>query len=183
MNSIPSGASIFEPPRLDASPWRWGGALLIVMAVGLMAFIVRLPGGEAAVVLELRTTDDPAEILRREAAISAVAPNATQGDVFTPELSGTVRAAITTDMALRSVGDRASLMNDVPADAPRVNDAYPTAAALATFPPLLLQALPALPGDLEYRFMGDALIVRDGRTNRIVDVLPGVMPAVAGGRR
>jgi len=43
-------------------------------------------------------------------------------------------------------------MADVPATPPRVNDPYPASAALATFPPLLLQALPRLPDDLEYRF-------------------------------
>ena len=47
--------------------------------------------------------------------------------------------------------------------------------AAVTFPPLLLQALPRLPDDLEYRFMGRDLIIRDGRTNLIVDYLSDVM--------
>ena len=47
---------------------------------------------------------------------------------------------------------------------------------LATFPPLLLGTLPRLPDDLEYRFMGRQLVIRDTRTNLIVDYLSDGAP-------
>jgi hypothetical protein len=71
-------------------------------------------------------------------------------------------------------------MRDVPTMTPRVNEPYPTSEALATFPPLLLQSLPRLADDLEYRYMGRHLIIRDGRTNLIVDYLPDVMRIATG---
>jgi hypothetical protein len=47
---------------------------------------------------------------------------------------------------------------------------------LATFPALLLGALPRLPDDLEYRFMGRHLVIMDTKTNLIVDYLSDVAP-------
>lgn len=132
----------------------------------------------------LRLTNDPAEILGREAAIGtdvrAARPSAMQGDVFTPAVTENVRAVVTADLTRRSASDRANLMGDVPPMDPRVNELYPTNEALATFPPLLLQALPRLPDDLEYRFMGRDLIIRDARTNLIVDYLRDVMTTATG---
>jgi hypothetical protein len=57
---------------------------------------------------------------------------------------------------------------------PRVNEPYPAMSPLGTFPPLLLGALPRLPDDLEYRFMGRHLIMRDTKANLIVDYLSDV---------
>ena len=132
----------------------------------------------------LRTTSDAAEILGREVtmgtAVSTARPNATQGEVFTPAMTEKVRGAIAADLTRRSTSDRASLMNEVPMRTPRVNEPYPTSEALATFPALLLHALPRLPDDLEYRFMGRDLIIRDSRTNLIVDYLTDVTPVGAG---
>ena len=129
----------------------------------------------------LRVTDEAAEILGREAAIGTAVqagrPRAAQGEVFTAAVADNVRAIVAADMGRRSMADRASIMADVPAMPPPVNDPYPESAALATFPPLLLQALPRLPDDFEYRFMGRHLIIRDGRTNLIVDYLSDVAPA------
>ena len=131
----------------------------------------------------LRVTNDPAEILGREAAIGAAVkaarPRAAQGEVFTAAMAKNVRAVIAADLTRRSASDWAGLMSDVPAMRPRINEPYPAGDALATFPPLLLQALPRLPDGLEYRFMGRDLIIRDARTNLIVDYLSDVMTIAA----
>ena len=126
----------------------------------------------------LRVTNEPAELLGRAAAIAtavkAARPRAAQGEVFTPAVAGDIRALIAADLTRRSASDRSSLMSEVPTVQPRVNDPYPTSEALAMFPPSLLQVLPRLPSDLEYRFMGRDLIIRDSLTNLIVDYLPDV---------
>jgi hypothetical protein len=54
----------------------------------------------------------------------------------------------------------------------RVDHSYPKDAALQSTPPSLLQNLPQLPPDVEYRFVGNALILRDVEANLIVDFLP-----------
>ena len=130
----------------------------------------------------LRLTDDGPAIVAREANLSAAVQVArrrpVQGEIFTPKVAADVRAILAADLTRRPASARAGLMSDVWTTPPRVNDAYPIDAALATFPALLIQSLPRLPEDLEYRFMGGDLIVRDSRTNLIVDYLPDV--AVAG---
>ena len=53
-----------------------------------------------------------------------------------------------------------------------VNEAYARHKSLATMPPTILLLLPALAEDLEYRFVGRHLIMRDVRANMIVDEIP-----------
>ena len=53
-----------------------------------------------------------------------------------------------------------------------VNQAYPDGLPLQSMPPSLLLNLPRLPKELEYRFVGRELILRDIPANLIVDVIP-----------
>jgi hypothetical protein len=53
-----------------------------------------------------------------------------------------------------------------------INAPYPAKAPLSTVPPSVLMALPTLPKELEFRFVGRNLILRDTKANMIVDVLP-----------
>ena len=126
----------------------------------------------------IRVTIDAGEILGREhqlaLAMQAARPAAAQGDLFSAAAVSDFHRIIATDLARRSPSARAALLADVPAELPRVNRLYPVALPLATFPAALLQALPRLPADLEYRFMAGHLVIRDVRSNLIVDYLPDV---------
>jgi hypothetical protein len=53
---------------------------------------------------------------------------------------------------------------------------FPTTSAMATMPAHLLEALPTLPKDLEYRFAGRTLILRDRDAALIIDFLPAALP-------
>jgi hypothetical protein len=127
-----------------------------------------------------QVTTDPAEILGREralgAAIQAARQGARQGEIFSAAAVEDFSGIITADLTRRSAGDQAALMTDVPLASPRVNEPYPAMSPLATFPALLLGALPRLPDDLEYRFMGRHLVIMDTKTNLIVDYLSDVAP-------
>jgi hypothetical protein len=57
---------------------------------------------------------------------------------------------------------------------PAVNMTYPPEWPLQTFPPTLLFQLPQLPEELEYRFVDNALILRDTEANIVVDFMPDV---------
>jgi hypothetical protein len=57
-----------------------------------------------------------------------------------------------------------------------VNAVYPTNAPLSTVPPSVLLSLPKLPKDLEYRFVGRTLILRDREANLIVDFIKEAAP-------
>jgi len=63
---------------------------------------------------------------------------------------------------------------ETPAQAPtlKINTVYPDAASISTMPPTLLLRLPQLPKELEYRFVGNNLILLDLESMVIVDYLP-----------
>jgi hypothetical protein len=140
---------------------------------------IALRGRAEGVAVAMATTTNPVEIFTRERSLGRTIQWARlgvqQGNVFRGESVADVRRIIARDLAQRSPADRAAIAVDVTAVAPRVNELYPPALALPTFPPLLLAELPALPDGLEYRFMGDALIIRDTDANLIVDYLPDVL--------
>ena len=58
----------------------------------------------------------------------------------------------------------------------RVNGRYPDAVPLSTVPPQVLQGLPKLPEELEYRFIGDRLILIDIHAHIIVDLIDDAFP-------
>jgi hypothetical protein len=53
-----------------------------------------------------------------------------------------------------------------------INETYSKEYPLATMPPKLLLLLPDLPKDLEYRFVGRHLVLRDARANIVIDEIP-----------
>ena len=58
----------------------------------------------------------------------------------------------------------------------KVNEVYPDGVSQTTVPPTLLQKLPKLPDELEYRIVGRDLILLDVRANLVVDLLRQVLP-------
>ena len=132
---------------------------------------------------QLDPTKSPKEIAMREqalgAALRAARPNARQGDIFAPDVANLFRTIIRNEFAQRSklaIANREDAQEELPNFTPAVNQTYPTAFPLATFPPGLLRQLPALPKPLEYRFVRRYLILRDSEANLIVDVLPDAAP-------
>ena len=93
------------------------------------------------------------------------------------EVTARIRDVIRKDWARRSAADRAGLAEDMPPGAVAdINATYPSTLPLATFPASLLAALPPLPEEIEYRFVGRHLILRDVKANIIIDVLRNVLP-------
>ena len=60
--------------------------------------------------------------------------------------------------------------------APKVHLRLPVTAQMATMPPALLQVLPPLPKELEYRILGRYLILRDVDASLILDYIPAAVP-------
>ena len=54
--------------------------------------------------------------------------------------------------------------------------AYPLDAPVSTVPPPVLLKMPQLPKELEYRFVGKSLVLRDTVANIVVDYIPGAVP-------
>jgi hypothetical protein len=97
--------------------------------------------------------------------------DAKHGGVFTPPISSEFRrlAKISSE---GSSGKHieTSLARSEPVQFPiHVNAAYPMSDPLQSTPPTLLQNLPRLPKELEYRLVGNRLVLRDIEANLIVD--------------
>jgi hypothetical protein len=56
-----------------------------------------------------------------------------------------------------------------------VNAIYPDGAPRSTVPPTMLLRLPKLPENIEFRFVGKALVLYDPRANLIVDFIPNAL--------
>ena len=124
----------------------------------------------------------PEEIDRHQrafmSAIVAARASARQGDVFTAPVRKTIRSLIAGTFAR---GNRETLRESIQDEyvGPvriRVNSRYPDSVPLASMPAELLQNLPHLPEVLEYRFVGDTLILLDPEAHLIVDYVPNSLP-------
>jgi hypothetical protein len=111
--------------------------------------------------------------------IAAAREGAQQGDVLT----ATMQALIRRHMARVFGGPdganvKASVMDENPVDLVlKVNQRYPDEVPMATMPPEVLQLLPKMPEELEYRFVGRHLAILDVHAHLIVDFVPNVIPA------
>jgi len=112
------------------------------------------------------------------AAIQAARANALEGDIFFPEVRSEFRRIIARELGgPAGASARALITEDTPRKIfLRVNAAYPEELPLATAPPSLLMNLPALPPELEYRFVNRDLILFDTSANLIVDFIRDVVP-------
>jgi hypothetical protein len=109
---------------------------------------------------------------------------ARQGDIFTPRLAQIFGRIFKAELSKQGPERKVVLTEGNPLgdeerlQAPRVviNGQYIPAAPLSTVPPTLLLQLPPLPEELEYRFVGRTLILRDSIANLIVDFIPNAVP-------
>ena len=100
------------------------------------------------------------------------------GFVFSPPAAKEIGIVVAEDFKGRPLKDQKAILVEVPMKVPpAINTDYPTRLPLATVPPSLLLKLPTLPEELEYRFLGRHLILRDIKANLIVDFIPDVVPA------
>ena len=103
---------------------------------------------------------------------------ARQGDVFTATMQAYVRKEL---LKVFSGPEGAARLSSVMDENPVgtkvvVNDRYPDRIPLSSMPPEVLQVLPKMPEELEYRFVGDNLVILDPHAHIIVDYVSGVLP-------
>ena len=105
--------------------------------------------------------------------IAQARPSAKQGDLFTQETRAYFRRQIARALAgPDGAAIRASITDENPGRVQlRVNARYPEGIPLTTMPPQILVELPKLHNDLEYRFIGQRLILLDVHAQMIVDFI------------
>ena len=103
------------------------------------------------------------------------------GDIFTPEARPVIQRLLASVFGGPDGKQlKASIMDENQAAPSKVklavNGRYPDTVPLATVPPQVLQTLPKLTEDLEYRFIGDSLILLDVRAHVIADFIEDIVP-------
>ena len=134
----------------------------------------------------LKETADPAAIQLAEKTLAAnirtARANVKRGDIFTPATEAMFRRLLRPQVSgggSEAADNKAIIKDDAPApkEVPfKVNGEYPKDAPLSTVPPDVLKALPQLPENLQYRFVGKHLILYCSQGNLIVDYMLNALP-------
>jgi len=133
---------------------------------------------------KLTTEATPAEIDGSQRALEKrlreARVTAKRGDIFTAEARPIIRRLLASvfggpdgKQLRKSIQDENEAGSSVKLV---VNGRYPDAVPLTTVPPQVLQTLPKLGEDLEYRFIGDSLILFDVHAHLIADFIEDVVP-------
>jgi hypothetical protein len=95
------------------------------------------------------------------------------GDIFTAPARAVIRQLLAAVFAgADGPALRASIMDENPGSLKiMINARYPDSVPLTTMPPQVLEGLPRLPDEREYRFLGDRLILMDVHSHTIVDLV------------
>jgi hypothetical protein len=110
--------------------------------------------------------------------IKSARRDAKPGDFFSPGVQAMVKRVLKDVLSGPGGGTvKASIMDENPG-VPEilVNERYPSSVPLSTMPPQLLDHLPPLIGELEYRFLGPRLVLVDTEADIILDFTDPVLP-------
>ena len=105
-------------------------------------------------------------------------PGAKPGDIFVPEMQKLVRDHLQRIFSAKDgVALKDSIMDENPINVKiAVDGRYPDDVPLATMPPEILQVLPKMPEELEYRFVGRHLVILDPHAYLIADYVTNAIP-------
>jgi hypothetical protein len=139
----------------------------------------RLAKGDA----KPKETHDPAKINAAKATltarIKAARTTAQQGDIFMPAVRPVFRRLLAPELKGEDGRDaKAILKDDAPAPGTvpfKVNAKYPGDQPLPSVPASLLLSMPALPAPLEYRIVGQHLLILDTAADLVVDYILNVV--------
>jgi len=104
--------------------------------------------------------------------------DAKPGDIFTPESQEVLKRILAKVFGgPDGAALKASIMDENPGvPSLKVNDRYPDTVPVSTIPPQVLEQFPKLPEELEYRFVGNDLILMDTHAHMIADIVRDAFP-------
>lgn len=133
--------------------------------------------------LPAQATPEQIDVRQRafEQKLREARASAKPGEIFTPEAKPVIlRLLATVFGGPEGKKLKASIMDENPLDPSAfrlsVNRRYPDSVPLTSVPADVLQTLPKLTEDLEYRFLGDALILLDAHAHIIADYIENAIP-------
>jgi hypothetical protein len=126
-----------------------------------------------------KETADPKQINAAKdalaAKIQAARVNAKHGEIFTPEIRAEFRRLLRPELKGEDGRDAKAILKDdapAPGSVPfKVNAKWPEGQPLPTVPANLLINLPPLPAPVEYRVVGQHLLLLDTSADLIVDYI------------
>jgi len=130
----------------------------------------------------LKTTNSPADITTHQHLLAdkirRQRGNAGQGTIFSRDVSQEFRRLAAVPLqGINGSRVHKSLKRAEPVVARlEANTPYPENLPLQSIPPTLLENLPKVPPEVDYRIVGHALILRDVAANLIVDYVPDAIP-------
>jgi hypothetical protein len=174
--SLLAGDIAQEKPRVNAD-----AALSVEFLKGVQAY-VELHKKLEATLPPRPEHATPAEIGAHEQALAkliiSARGRAKQGDLFPQKVRAYLRRQI--GSVLRGPDGaviRRSLMEDNPGKVQlRCNARYPEGLPITTMPAPVLSALPKLPEHVEYRFVGDRLVLLDSHAGLVMDYMTDALP-------
>jgi hypothetical protein len=112
------------------------------------------------------------------AAIQRARSGARPGSIFVVPVAVVVKRRVDDAIRHDNLGPVLANIDDEPVTvrAPAIHLRFPAASQMATMPPSLLAALPQLPKELEYRIVGDSLVLRDVDAALIIDFISAAVP-------
>jgi hypothetical protein len=177
----PSAPGPALPPSTPAQPPRAGAPVLADFEARVKDH-VELRHKLEDTLPKLSNQSTPDEIDKHQRALGRLVQQARKGaqpgTVFTPGMRTLVRQVLA-DVFGGPDGAalEASIMDENPGLTKlTVNARYPDTVPLSTVPPQVLQRLPRLPEDLEFRFIGPHFILMDEHAHIIVDLIENVLP-------
>jgi hypothetical protein len=175
--------SVRTPGEPAATPSSDPTARALAEFVGRVSEYARLHHSAALSLAPYQSRMNASDLWAREKlladTIRARRPRAQQGDLFTAAVRPVLVEIVQSYMSSPE-GARASdsMVSENPAtETPltpvvlTVNGSYEPAASFSTMPATLLMRLPTLPKEVEYRFVGKHLLLRDTSANIIVDYI------------
>jgi hypothetical protein len=174
--SLLAGGMTQEKPRVNAD-----AALSVEFLKGVQQYVelhqkleaTLPPRPEHATPAEIQTHQDALAKL-----IVQARSRAKQGDLLPQKVRAYLRRQI--GGVLRGpdgAGMRQSIMEDNPGRVQlKVNTPYPEGLPITTMPAPILGALPKLPEHVEYRFVGDRLVLLDIHAQLVIDYMTDALP-------
>jgi hypothetical protein len=171
------------PPPASGQPQRVNAdALLSVQFLKRVEEYVALHNKLEATLPKRPEHPTPEQVDAHERALSKLIiearPRARQGDILKQDTRAYLRRQIARAL---SGPDARAIRQDIREDNPgnvklQVNGRYPDGIPVTTMPPGVLAELPRLPDDVEYRFIGERLILLDVHAQIVVDFMDGAIP-------
>jgi len=124
----------------------------------------------------------PEQIDKHQRALSKMIQDARKdakpGDLFTPESQVVFKQLLAKVFGgPDGAALKASIMDENPGvPSLKVNDRYPDTVPVSTIPPQVLEGLPKLPEEMEFRFVGNDMILMDTHAHIVADFVKNAFP-------